>query len=113
MENKKMVRNLLFYIGVPILIIVFILTLFGNRAQKSEVYSDIVSYFKNQQVTEYSMNLGTGQMTLVLDDNTEITYTAPNVLWLREDIKPYVEEYNESHPDAQMKQDLIVHITSW
>lgn len=107
MENKKMVRNLLFYIGVPILIIVFILTLFGNRAQKSEVYSDIVSYFKNQQVTEYSMNLGTGQMTLVLDDNTEITYTAPNVLWLREDIKPFIEEYNESHPDAQMKQDLI------
>lgn len=102
-----MVRNLLFYIGVPILIIVFILTLFGNRAQKSEFYSDIVSYFKNQQVTEYSMNLGTGQMTLVLDDNTEITYTAPNVLWFREDIKPYIEEYNESHPDAQMKQDLI------
>ena len=61
-----MVRNLLFYIGIPILLIVFILTLFGSRAQKDEVYSDIVKYFQDQQVTEYSMNLGTGQMKLKL-----------------------------------------------
>ena len=107
MENKKMVRNLLFYIGIPILLIVFILTLFGSRAQKDEFYSDIVKYFQDQQVTEYSMNLGTGQMKLKLKDDKEINFTAPSVGWIREDIKPYIAEYNENHPDAQMKQDLI------
>lgn len=108
LENKKMLRNMLFYIGVPILIIIFILTLFGSRPQRAEVYSDIVRYFKDQKVAEYSMNLGTGEMKLKLkEDNKEIEYTAPNVLWMREDIKPFVEEYNSNNPDAQMKQNLI------
>ncbi len=108
LENKKVLRNMLFYIGVPILIIIFILTLFGSRPQRAEVYSDIVRYFKDQKVAEYSMNLGTGEMKLKLkEDNKEIEYTAPNVLWMREDIKPFVEEYNSNNPDAQMKQNLI------
>ncbi len=108
LENKKMLRNMLFYIGVPILIIIFILTLFGSRPQRAEVYSDIVRYFKDQKVVEYSMNLGTGEMKLKLkENNKEIEYTAPNVLWMREDIKPFVEEYNSNNPDAQMKQNLI------
>ena len=108
LENKKMLRNMLFYIGVPILIIIFILTLFGSRPQRAEVYSDIVRYFKDQKVAEYSMNLGTGEMKLKLkENNKEIEYTAPNVLWMREDIKPFVEEYNSNNPDAQMKQNLI------
>ncbi len=108
LENKKMLRNMLFYIGVPILIIIFILTLFGSKPQRAEVYSDIVRYFKDQKVAEYSMNLGTGEMKLKLkENNKEIEYTAPNVLWMREDIKPFVEEYNNNNPDAQMKQKLI------
>ncbi len=102
-----MLRNMLFYIGIPILIIIFIITLFGTRSQKTEAYSDIIKYFKDQQVTEYSMNLGTGEMKLKLKDNQEIDYTAPNVLWLREDIKQFVDEYNNNNPDAQMKQNLI------
>ncbi len=103
-----MLRNMLFYIGVPILIIIFILTLFGSKPQRAEVYSDIVRYFKDQKVAEYSMNLGTGEMKLKLkENNKEIEYTAPNVLWMREDIKPFVEEYNNNNPDAQMKQKLI------
>ncbi len=107
MENKKMVRSLLFYIGIPILLIVFILSVFGSRGQKAEMYSDVVRYFKEQQVTEYSMNLGTGHMILKLKDSREVEYTAPNVLWIREDIKPYIEEYNNNNPNAQMKQNLI------
>lgn len=102
-----MLRNMLFYIGVPILIIIFILTLFGTRTQKKELYSDIVKYFKDQQVTEYSMNLGTGEMKLKLKDDKEIEYTAPNVLWIREDIKGFIEEYNNNNPNSQMKQNLI------
>ena len=103
-----MIINMLFYIGVPILIIIFILTQFGSKPQRAEVYSDIVRYFKDQKVAEYSMNLGTGEMKLKLtENNKEIEYTAPNVLWMREDIKPFVEEYNNNNPDAQMKQKLI------
>ena len=107
MDMKKTLRNMLFYIGIPILIIIVILTFFNANSKKSEVYSDIIKYFKDQRVTEYSMNLGSGAMKIKLDDNTEIEYTAPSVSWVREDIKDYVKEYNEAHPDAQMKQELI------
>ncbi len=102
-----MFRNMMFYIGIPILIIIFILTLFGSKAQKTERYSDIVKYFKDQKVTEYNMNLGTGEMNIKLEDNKEIKYIAPNVLWVREDIKPFIDEYNNNNPENQMKQDLI------
>ena len=102
-----MFKSMLFYIGIPILIIIFILTLFGSKTQKETVYSDIIKYFKDQQVTEYSMNLGTGEMEIKLKENKKIEYTAPNVLWLREDIKPFIEEYNNNNPDAQMRQNLI------
>ncbi len=109
-----MFKNMIFYIGIPILIIIFILTLFGSKAQKTELYSDIIKYFKDQQVTEYSMNLGTGEMNIKLKNNEEIKYTAPNALWVREDIKPFIEEYNNSNPDNQMKQDLIrANESSW
>lgn len=107
METKKTLRNMLFYIGIPILIIIIILTFFNANTNRSEVYSDIIKYFKDQRVTEYSMNLGSGAMKIKLDDNTEIEYTAPSVSWVREDIKDYVNEYNEAHPDAQMRQELI------
>lgn len=107
LENKKMFKSTLFYIGIPILIIILILTLFGSKPQKEAVYSDIIKYFKDQQVTEYSMNLGTGEMKIKLKENKEIEYTAPNVLWIREDIKPFIEEYNNNNPDAQMRQNLI------
>lgn len=102
-----MFKSMLFYIGIPILIIIFILTLFGSKTQKETVYSDIIKYFKDQQVTEYSVNLGTGEMEIKLKENKKIEYTAPNVLWLREDIKPFIEEYNNNNPDAQMRQNLI------
>ena len=106
-ENKKMLKNLLFYIGIPILIIIFIVTLFGYKPQKKELYSDIIKYFKEQQVSEYSMNLGSGEMKLKLKDGKEIEYTAPNVLWVREDVKQFIEEYNSNNADAPMKQNLI------
>ena len=107
MENKKMFRNMLIYVGIPVLLIIFIVALFNFRQPKEELYSDIINYFKNQQVAEYSMNLGTGEMKLKLKDNKEINYKAPSVTWVREDIKPFIEEYNNNNPDAMMKQNLI------
>ncbi len=107
MDNKKTMKKLLFYIGVPILLVIFLITIFSSRTQGTDYYSDIIKYFKDQKVTEYSMNLGTGEMELKLDDGNEINYIAPSVSWVREDIKEYIDEYDKNHPDAQMKQKLI------
>ncbi|MBS6234576.1 MAG: ATP-dependent zinc metalloprotease FtsH [Clostridiales bacterium] len=84
--------------------------LFSSRpTEKSYVYSDIVSYFEDQQVTAFSINMGTGEMRLQLDDEKKsiINYTAPNSAYLLQEIQPYVDEYNADHPgNARMKRDI-------
>ncbi|MDQ5983230.1 MAG: ATP-dependent zinc metalloprotease FtsH [Eubacteriales bacterium SKADARSKE-1] len=107
MDGKKALKNLVFYIGIPILVIISIVMLFKNSTEKTTIYSDVIKYFQDGQVTAYSMNLGSGDMKITLKDSTVVEYTAPSVLWVREDIKGYVDKYNEANPDAKMKQDLI------
>lgn len=107
MDNKKNLRNLIIYLGAPILIIIIMASIYGNvKPQKAHKYSEIVGYFKAQQVTDYSMDLGSGEMQISLKDNTKVTYTAPNVGIMYEEIRPYIEQYNEAHPDKNMEYDL-------
>ena len=62
-------KRLLIYLGIPIALFLVIGMLFSSRpTEKSYVYSDIVSYFEDQQVTAFSINMGTGEMRLQLDD---------------------------------------------
>ena len=114
MNNKKTLRNLLVYLGIPILIIIIISTIFGMRPQETHKYSEILGYFKEMQVTEYTMNLGTGAMQIKLKDGKELNYTAPDVGLVYQDTKDYVKEYNEKNPSKQMVVDLIRPAeTSW
>lgn len=115
MDNKKTWRSLLFYLGIPILIILIIAAVWNTGPKKTYNYSEIVGYFRNQQVAEYNMNLGTGEMKLKLKDGTtEINYTAPSVSLMYNDIKDYIDEYNKNNPDSPMTYDLIKAAdTSW
>ena len=113
MNNKKTLRNLLVYLGIPILIIVIISTIFSMRPQETHKYSEILQYFEDMQVTEYTMNLGTGAMQIKLKDGKELNYTAPDVGLLYQDTKEYVEEYNKNNK-TPMTVDLIRPAeTSW
>lgn len=107
MDNKKNLRNLLIYLGAPILIIIIMAGIYGNvKPQKAHKYSEIVGYFKSQQVIDYTMDLGSGEMQISLKDGTKVTYTAPNVVIMYDEIHPYIEQYNEDHPDKNMEYDL-------
>ncbi|HEX2986350.1 MAG TPA: ATP-dependent zinc metalloprotease FtsH [Caproiciproducens sp.] len=106
MDNKKTLKNIALVLGIPIILFILIALIYGNRPQKSYNYSDIIAYFKNQQVTGYSMDLGTGEMIIKLKDNSQIQYVAPNVQWLHDDIKNYTEKYDREHPDKIMEQNL-------
>lgn len=108
MDNKRAIRNLAVYLGIPILIIIIISTIYINKPQQSYNYSEIVNYFATEQVTQFNMDLGTGDMSLTLNDElkTVISYTAPNVGLMYEDIKPYIDSYNANHPDSKMIYNL-------
>ena len=106
MNNKKTLRNLLLYLGIPIVIIIVIASIYGTRRTSSQKYSEIIGQFEQMNVQEYSMDLGSGEMVIHLKDGQTISYIAPDVGLLYEDIKPYVEEYNQQNPDNKMVVDL-------
>ena len=108
MDNKKPVdfKSILVYIGMPILMILLVVAFFNKTTTPAKIYSDILNYFRQEQVKEYNLNLGSGKMALRLSDNTLVEYTVPSEEWIREDIRPYVEAYNKNHPDAPMKEEL-------
>lgn len=39
-----------------------------NSAQPKVEYRTIIDYFKNQQVAEYELDFGTGELTMLLND---------------------------------------------
>ncbi|MBR3768571.1 MAG: ATP-dependent zinc metalloprotease FtsH [Clostridia bacterium] len=73
----------------------------SNSAQnKKMTYYDVVEMFENNEVEEYTLNLGSG----VLDykkrgDEQKYKYTVPNINLFNQDIHARVIEYNKTHDD--------------
>ena len=106
MDNKKALKNIALFIGIPVLLMILLTTVLNTRTEEPHKYSEIVYYFQDQQVTQYTLDLGSGDMVITLKNGTRISYVAPNIVFLREDIAPYVEQYNKEHPDARMSVDM-------
>lgn len=68
-NNKKTLRNLLLYLGIPIVIIVVIASVFSSRRAPSQKYSEVLNQFAQMNVKEYSMDLGNGEMQITLKSN--------------------------------------------
>ena len=119
-NNKKIIRNLAIYLGVPILIFFVLLFVFTqNRTTQAELkYSDVLEYFEEGQVTSYKLDLGTGAMELKLTDDkgkeSFVRYTVPNVNLFYNDVSDDIAAYNEAHPKNKMEQDVLRPAeTSW
>jgi len=106
LDNKKTLRNLAIYLGIPIIIIIVVASIYGGRQKSTETYSQILTYFQEGNVKKYSMDLGTGEMQITLRDDTTKSYTAPSVSWMYDDIKSYVNNYNAEHLDDPIEFDL-------
>ena len=115
-SNQKKIRNLLLYIGIPVVVLFIIIFLFSNRTPQSAMYkySDIIDYFQTQKVTGYRLNLGTGEMAIKLEDGKTVGYVLPSVDLFYMDVRESISQYNEAHPDSKMEQDIIrPQETSW
>lgn len=107
MDNKKTLRNLLIYLGIPIVLIIIIAVIFSSQKVEQPTTSEIVYYFKDMKVKEYTLDFGTGAIELKLNDNTTVKATAASISTLLDQINPYVEQYNEKHKEDPMKFDHI------
>lgn len=79
MDNKKKMRNLLIYLGIPILIIIAVAAFLNTSKAESPQTSDLVQYFKEDKVDSYKINYGSGVIEITLKEGeTAIVPTSPS-----------------------------------
>ena len=104
------------YLMIGVLLVAALIFLLPNLkgSSKEPEYSEIIQYFDDYEVTEYTLDLGSGELKMVLEDGKKITYDVPNVAVFRDDTKNYRTNYNWKHPDAPLKLDYYkIRDSSW
>ncbi len=95
-----------------------------GKSVRQYSYSDIVYMFEDQAVKGYSVDAGSGELDIILDDaseaakeikesstdsdgNRHVKFTLASVTLFLEDVSASVEQYNQAHPDARMETDIL------
>lgn len=99
--------------GIIALVFVGMLMLFTPMlSQQSEAYtySQIIQYFDEYKVSEYTIDFGTNELVMKVDgEDKEISYDLPSISLFLDDINAndenYRTEYNKLHPDNPLKLD--------
>ena len=103
MDNKKTIRNLLIYLGIPIILIIIFSVFFSMQRPDDRSTSEIIYLFKDNKVKEYSLDFGTGSLEIVKTDGKKIETSVASVALFLDAVDPYVEAYNEENADSPMK----------
>ena len=108
--QKKRIGSIVLLLAV-VIVLLFMSTMFMRmmtQPEKSYTYSEIVYLFEDQKVEEFSMDVGSGEMTLkVAGESKTITYRVAAPAYFLEQVLPMIDEYNEAHPDARLEYNLI------
>ena len=120
LSNKGNKGIAAFLTVVLLFLVVMVAVLKMSEKEESPYkYSEIMQYFDNYQVSEYTFDLGTGELIMTVDGQEEkIVYKVPNVSVFINEIQgeneTYREEYNKLHPDAPLVQDYYkIRDNSW
>ena len=102
------IRNLLIYLGIPIIVILVLSLILTQSPKDSHTYSDVVSLFEEQKVTEFKVerNSSSAKLTMKLSDDTIVTHKIMDWYTFWDDVKDDIEAYNTAHKTAPMKYDL-------
>lgn len=68
MDNKKKVRNLLLYLGIPILIIIITAAVLNTNKSTSPKTSELEQYFVQDMVDSFNIDYGSGQIEITLKE---------------------------------------------
>ena len=68
MDNKKKVRTLLLYLGIPILIIIITAAVLSTNKSTSPKTSELEQYFVQDMVDSFNIDYGSGQIEITLKE---------------------------------------------
>lgn len=100
-------KSILVYILIPILLIGAVVFFANSQTSTDMKYSQIVSMFKNGKVSEFSLDLSSGNLVYktFAKPKEEKTYSVPSVSYFLDDIRDDVKAYNVKHPDKPIVYD--------
>ena len=111
-------KSLLIYLLVAVLVLgglVYMLTSMSSN-NTDEQYSEIMQKFDSLQVSEFTLDLGSGKLTYKLRDDSadeKHSYTVPNVSIFVQEVlggekaETYRSLYNAKYGEGSLKYDLI------
>lgn len=110
--NKK-AKDTLIYVAIIVLLVIGFFSVMNMMNSLSSTvtktnYSDVMVEFDNYNVSQFSLDLGSGALTFKVKGSDEIRkYTVPNVNVFLNDIIDYRKNYNEKNPDAELIEDYL------
>lgn len=112
MNFKKSKGAIAYFVFAALILLFMVFSMKSLLSMGDETsYSDVIRNFDEYKVSEFSLNLGSGQLSYKLKgDEKEYKYKVPNVSVFYDDLfseeRNYREEYN-SQNDVPLKYDLI------
>ena len=106
--NNVKIRNLLIYLGIPIVVILVMTLIMSRSSGDTHTYSEIIEYFEKGEVTQFEVesNGSSSQVELLLNDKTVVSHKLLNVEIFLDDVREYIDQYNAEHEDDPMVYDL-------
>ena len=108
--SKKRGTSIIVLIAVVIFLLVsssYLMRLITPEAKQYN-YSEIIYMFEDQKVSSYELDLGSSEVRLKMaDGSNDIVYRVASPSYFLDSIEPYVQQYNEEHPDARMEYNWI------
>lgn len=100
-------KSILVYILIPILLIGAVIYFVNSQTSTQLKYSQVVSMFKNNEVSEFSLDLSSGNLVYktFAKPKEEKNYSVPNVSYFLDDIRESVDKYNDEHRDKPIVYD--------
>ena len=100
-------KSILVYILIPILLIGAVIYFVNSQTSTQLKYSQVVSMFKNNEVSEFSLDLSSGNLVYktFAKPKEEKNYSVPNVSYFLDDIRDSVDKYNDEHSDKPIVYD--------
>ena len=107
---QKKMKGIGIYIVMLVLLCFFAIAMFSWTPETVEnpTYDEILNYFKQEQVEEYSIDFNTYYLTMKVEGKEDpIVYELASITYFREDIAPYLEKYEAEHPENTFPTEYI------
>ncbi|MGN1126801.1 MAG: ATP-dependent zinc metalloprotease FtsH [Ruminococcus sp.] len=96
--------------AIPVIVLIVLFFMFSNRSTSNYTYSDVIYQFQNQNVESFTVNDGTGEITMKLvnevDKKKTMSYKLASTQLFIDKVDQYIDQYNKEHKDKPMEYDI-------